>query len=122
MVAIAFVSCIYFITRTKTDTYSNHGFSMEVPAGYVPNEVESEGGPSTMIGFPNGFILYVFNTDFWEEEVLSTYSYVKDEKIGENIFKVYMTDAENIYWIKNGKNGYEFHGDKNQLLTFKILK
>lgn len=95
---------------------------MEVPVGYVPSEIESEGGPTITISFPDGFISYVFNTNFWEEEILPTYIYVNDEKIGENIFKVYNTDTENIYWIKNGKNGYEFHGDKNQLLTFKILK
>ncbi len=125
-------------SNLKTYTYTKHGFSIELPKGFIPKEEQSEGGPALMISLPTGGLAYVTDTSFWEKYYINIpgYTYVKDEKIGDNIFKVYSAQLGNIYWniywLKKGNIGYEFSlfkfsietnetGLKNLLKTFKLI-
>ena len=112
------------VTQVKgeTYTYTNHGFSIELPKGFIPKETESEGGPSIVIPVSgNSFMLYVTNSSFWEKSNIPSFNYLGEEKIGENNFKIYEYNNEKFYWLKKGAIGYEFHGDKKQLETFKFI-
>lgn len=112
------------ILKLETYIYADYAkdFSIELPKGYTPSEMESEGGPSISIMLPNrDLMVYVSSLPFWEETVISSYKYIKDERIGGNVFKVYSSDNQTIYWLKNGNQGYEFRGDVNRLKTFRIL-
>ena len=113
-------------------TYSNHGFSIVLPKGFIPKEEESEGGPAIMISLPTGGLAYVTDASFWEKYNIPNYIYVKDQKIGETTFKVYTTEGSNLYWLKEGNVGYEFSvqkfgmktdtaGLENILKTFKFI-
>lgn len=109
---------------TSTKIYSGHGFSIEIPIGYTPVEQESEGGPSVSINLgENNSMYYTSRYSWWEKYEIPAWKYIKEEKIGENIFKVY--DSNNgyiIYLLKNGDEGYRYSGDKNQLATFKLTE
>jgi hypothetical protein len=106
----------------NTSTYTNHGFSIEVPKGFIPKETESEGGPSITISMSdNSAMVYVTDVLFWEKSNIPSFKYLREEKIGENTFKVYQYNNETFYWYKKGNVGYEFHGDKKQLETFKFV-
>jgi hypothetical protein len=110
------------IANTNVTVYHNHGFTMELPSGYIPNEMESEAGPATSITLPNASHLsYVVDATWWEQYSLSSYQYVKNEKIGVTTFKVYTHGNQTFYWYKQGNVGYEFFGDKNLLKTFKFV-
>ncbi|OGI61815.1 hypothetical protein A2645_01025 [Candidatus Nomurabacteria bacterium RIFCSPHIGHO2_01_FULL_39_9] len=104
-------------------TYTNHGFSIELPKGYVPVEQKSEGGPATSISLPNNSHLsYVTDAAWWEQyNILPSYTYIKDEKIGAHTFKVYSYGNFTFYWFKQGNVGYEFVGDIELLKTFKFV-
>jgi hypothetical protein len=112
-----------------TYTYHDHGFTMELPKGFVPHEEQSEGGPSLSISLPNKSNLsYVTNATFWEENALSSFAYLRTEKIGSTTFKVYAyADGEGgggdylFYWFKQGNVGYQFSGDASLLKTFKFV-
>jgi hypothetical protein len=95
-------------TNTDTYTYKDHGFTMELPKGYIPHEEESEGGPAIMIKLPVGGLAYVTDATFWEKYNISPNSYIKDEKIGDTIFKIYNYENTKVYWFKKGNVGYEF--------------
>jgi hypothetical protein len=111
-------------------TYTNHGFSIELPKDFIPKEEQSEGGPSTIISLPsNTSIVYVTNTDFWEK---NNFTSIEEgsicEKgtisIGNKIFKIckdsYSSNPE-FYWLKVGNIGYEVHGNVNNFKTFKFI-
>lgn len=114
----------------NTYTYTNHGFSIELPKGFVPNEEQSEGGPSTTISMPlNNMIVYVTNADFWERH---NFSSIEEgnicEKgnivIGNKTFKTCKDNYSNnpeFYWLRVGNIGYEIHGNKNDFKTFKFI-
>lgn len=114
----------------NTYTYTNHGFSIELPKGFVPNEEQSEGGPSTTISMPlNNMIVYVTNADFWERH---NFSSIEEgnicEKgnivIGNKSFKTCKDNYSNnpeFYWLRVGNIGYEIHGNKNDFKTFKFI-
>jgi hypothetical protein len=109
-------------TVATTYTYKNHGFTMELPKGYIPHEEQSEGGPSISIGLPkNSHMAYVTNSTFWEQFNVSTYTYIRSEKIGSTTFKVYDNGGQTTYWYKQGNVGYEFFGDIDLLKTFKFV-
>lgn len=64
---------------------------MELPKGYVPKEQQSEGGPMITITLPNGWITYVTNASWWEQNILSDqeFVYVKNVVYGGTTFKMY---------------------------------
>lgn len=110
----------------NTYTYKNHGFTIELPIGYVPHEGQSEEGLS--ITLPDSQLLYVTNATWWATHVFSSdnsYTYITDQKIGSTIFEVYnYTDGignTKFYWFKQGNVGYRFNGDTNILKTFKFV-
>jgi len=111
-----------------TYTYTNHGFSIELPKGFVPKEEQSEGGPGIMISLPNGNLNYWPDATWWEKYSLPQYKYLKDEKIGQTTFKVYLQEAESgegyypIYWFKQGNIGYEISDDTTNDIFLKSFK
>ncbi len=114
----------------NTYTYKNHGFTIELPTGFIVKETPSEGGPAIFIPLPgNSHMTYVTNATFWEEHGISQYAYLRTEKIGTTMFKVYGYGAtespENYgvinYWFKQGNVGYQFSGDVELLKTFKFV-
>lgn len=120
------------VVNKVTYTYTNHGFSIELPKGFIPKEEQSEGGPALMISLPIGGVAYVSDASFWEKYNISNYIYVKDQKIGDTTFKVYTAQGSNLYWLKEGNVGYEFSvqkfgvttdttGLENLLKTFKFV-
>jgi hypothetical protein len=105
----------------NTYTYTNHGFSIELPKGFVPVETQGEGGPGLYISLPGDSIVYYGNNKFWKDYVLPNYKYIKDEKIGETTFKVYDDNEFLVYWYEKGNVGYELHGNKKSFETFKFI-
>ena len=107
-----------------TYTYTNHGFSIELPKGFVPQKIiEGEGyGPENALSLPHGGVAYVTDTSYWEKNVLTSNDFIKNEKIGDTIFKIYNNKDGTYYWFKQGKVGYEFFSvDKDLLKTFKYI-
>ena len=109
------------IVATTTYLYKNHGFSIELPKGYTPKEIQSEGGPSISISLPDANLVYVTNAYFWEKNVIPSYTYIREEKIGSTMFKVYNYGDDFVfYWFKQGNVGYEYRGNLELLKTFKF--
>ena len=108
-------------SNNNTYTYTNHGFSIELPKWYIPKEEQAEGGPATMITLPQGNMSYITDVSHWEKYVIPEYTFVRDEKIGETIFKTYRYGGVTMYWYKKGNIGYEYSGDIQQLQTFKYV-
>lgn len=105
-----------------TYTYINHGFSIELPKGFIPVETQGEGGPGLHISLPGDLLVYYGDNKFWKNSILPSYKYIKDEKIGETVFKIYDYDDEHVvYWYERGNVGYELHGNKNSFVTFKFV-
>lgn len=105
-----------------TYTYTNHGFSIELPNGFASHEEQSEGGPSISISLPEGNLSYVTNAAFWEQYSHKDFKYLKDEKVGQTTFKLYSYGDHILYWFKQGNVGYEFSGvDLDTLKTFKFV-
>ena len=115
-----------------TYTYKNHGFTIELPKGYIPTEEQAEGGPYTSISLPGGHLQYITDVSFFEKYDLPQYTYMRDEKIGETTFKLYrIPDADAaIFYFKQGNVGYAFTGEdgimdyrlKEELLpTFRFV-
>lgn len=122
----------YKCNPLNTYIYTNHGFSIELPKGFIPKEEQSEGGPALMISLPTGGLAYVSDASFWEKYNIPNYTYVTDKKIGNTTFKVYTAQGSNLYWLKEGNIGYEFSvqkfgvttdttGLENLLKTFKFV-
>lgn len=106
----------------STYLYTNHGFSIELPRGFVPVETQGEAGPGLHISLPGDSIVYYGDIKFWKNYILPSYKYVKDEKIGETIFKVYGYDDHSVlYWYERGNVGYELYGSKKSFETFKFV-
>lgn len=105
----------------NTYTYTNHGFSIELPKGFVPTETTGEGGPGIHISLPGDSIVYYPDSSYWTKYVLPQYSYLKNEQIGNTLFKVYSDGEFVIYWYQKGAVGYELHGNKNSFETFKFV-
>ncbi len=106
----------------ETYTYTNHGFSIELPKGFVPKEVLSMDGNIDIL-FPNSTLVYVPNVILWEKTAgLPQNRYIKDQKIGETTFKVYSYDDGMFYWFKRGNVGYLFRADIiKDMETFKFV-
>ncbi len=109
------------ITATTTYTYSNHGFTMELPKGFVVKEEQSEAGPSISISLPVGSLAYITDSSFWEKFYAPDYVYLKSKKIGDHTFKLYTNSGATFYWFKQGNVGYQFGGTDTVALE-KIVK
>jgi hypothetical protein len=114
------------INQKDTYTYTNHGFSILLPNGFTPTEEHLTTGPVISISMPVGNLGYITDSSFWETSTIPSYTYIKEQKIGESTFKVYEYMGATFYWLKQGNVGYEFGGtDKveleNLIKTF-ILK
>lgn len=117
----------------NTYTYKNHGFTIELPKGFVPKESDSEGGPYTTITLPegNGVLGYLKDLSWWEKYDAPIYTYLGTEKIGTTTFLLYKyndteyPNSDQRYFIyKQGNVGYMFNvNDKNRelLKTFKFV-
>lgn len=106
---------------SATYTYKSHGFTIQLPRGYIPREQASEGGPSIDIGLPNNSHLnYVTDASFWVQNVLPQYTFTGTQKIGSTTFNVYNYGNHVFYWYKQGNVAYEFSGDINLLKTFEV--
>ncbi|MEK7228040.1 MAG: hypothetical protein AAB681_01645 [Patescibacteria group bacterium] len=105
----------------STYTYTNHGFSIELPKGYVPHEEQSEGGPSSNITLPKGNLVYITNLSFWKKYNMGDYIDLGSQKIGITTFKLYKDGGVTIYWFEQGNIAYLYTGDPAQLETFKFV-
>ena len=113
-------------SQVNTYTYKNHGFTIELPAGYIPHEEESEGGPYISISLPSGGLSYVKDVSWWVKYDLPNYTYIKSIKIGETTFNVYTYSGVTFYWFRQGNVGYQFSGPntakiEEMLKTFKFV-
>ncbi len=113
-------------TNKNTYTYKNHGFTIELPAGYIPYEEESEGGPYISITLPDGGLSYVKDVSWWVKYDLPSYKYIRTVKIGETNFNVYTYSGVSFYWFRQGNVGYQFSGPdatkiEEMLKTFKFV-
>lgn len=119
-------------SNKNTYTYTNHGFSVELPKGFVPYEEQSEGGPAIGIMLQNGFMQYITNADWWWKHNMDGFTYVKDEKIGQTTFQVYSYktsyEAARLFYIyKQGNVAYIYNGgdvdtgDFSTLSSFKFI-
>lgn len=126
-----------------TYTYTKYGFSIELPKGFVPQEIESETLPIVNIELPDkkGWLIYVKNFDLWENSNNFTkkMSYIKDEKIGLTTFKIYELvegfDLSRLYLFRQGNIAYVYfepsdieageesyeNNSTNYLETFKFI-
>lgn len=111
---------------STTYTYSNHGFAIEFPRGYTPQEIAGETGPTTSIELPNkkSWLIYVSDATWWEKyNITGQTTYIRDEKIGATTFKVYKNTGhdEEFYWYRQGNVAYIFNGDAREYMkTFKF--
>jgi hypothetical protein len=113
------------INQQDAYTYTNRGFSILLPNGFVPVEEQLTNGPVISISMPVGSLGYITDSSFWEKSTIPSYTYIKEQKIGESTFKVYEYMGTTFYWLKQGNVGYEFGGtDKiklqNLIKTFKL--
>jgi hypothetical protein len=112
----------FTLSPQTTSVYKNHGFTMELPAGYTPVEMQAEGGPAMSISLPNNsHMTYVTNASWWEQYNIPSYTFVRSERIGATSFKVYTYNNMTFYWFRQGNVGYEFSGDIELLKTFKFV-
>ena len=113
----------FTLKTVTTQTYQNHGFTIELPVGSTPSELESESGPGYSINLTNSsHLTYVTDASWWEQYVLPSYTYVRDQKIGTTTFKVYTYSGATFYWFRQGNVAYEFSGNVLTLLeTFKFV-
>jgi len=118
------------VTEVKdTYIYTNHGFSIELPKGFVPTFSGEVGGPANTMDVPGGHLTYYPNASSRDDELRlnknlpNLYVFIGDEKIGETVFKHYQTtkSKDNIYWYKRGAVGYEYIGNPEILKTFKFV-
>jgi hypothetical protein len=110
-------------TVKNTYTYKNHGFTMELPKGFIPTETPSGNEPIIYIDFMDGqSITYFKDVSWWRKYILPNYGYLGESKIGNAIFKEYAyTNDKSLYWYEKGNVGYEFYGNKDMLNTFKFV-
>lgn len=116
------VVATFALRNTGAYTYKAHGFSIELPNGFVPQEQQSEASPGIGISLPQGGMTYVTDASWWEQFSMTDYVFVKNQKIGSVTWKVYNYDSYTIYWFKQGNVGYQFTGgDISQLETFRFV-
>lgn len=108
-----------------TYTYINHGFSIELPEGFIPKESLPDKG-SIMIFLPEADITYLFDVSTWDSKAqrLKGYTYSNDKKIGDITFKVYeykgQNDAHSVYLFEQGDLAYIL-SDEHIAQTFKFV-
>lgn len=128
------------VSNSKTYIYKNHGFQVELPKGFIPNETESEGGPYISMNLPDfGQLVYVTNVSFVKN--LGGYcaafagqgTYVGKEKFGTNSFdhwsctngnitvETYVFEQGNIAYVFMPDNGPITESFRNVMETFKYI-
>lgn len=126
--------------KSETYLYKNHGFEIELPKGFIPNETESEGGPYISMNLPDfGQLVYVTNVSFVKN--LGGYcaafagqgTYVGKEKFGTNSFdhwsctngnitvETYVFEQGNIAYVFMPDNGPITESFRNVMETFKYI-
>lgn len=103
------------VPKPGTYVYTSNGFSIELPEGYTPSEITGETGPTLSFELPTGWLIYVSDADWWEQNNLVGQAiYLRDQKIGETVFKVYRysgsSDGSEFYWFRQGNVAYLFNG------------
>ena len=110
-----------------TYTYKNHGFTIELPNGFIPEDRLAENGPAYIVSLPTGGLTYVTDATWWEKyNITPSYTYLKSQKIGETTFTIYEYNGLRFYWFRQGDVGYEFSGSdttklENLMKTFKFV-
>ena len=85
----------------NTYIYTNHGFSIELPKGFTPEDFQLESEPTEgtvvayVVSLPKGYVTYTADASWWETNNISQYKYIKDKKIGDTIFKIYSGHNDN---------------------------
>jgi hypothetical protein len=114
----------------STYTYTKHGFSIELPKGFIPYEEQAEGGPYRIITLPktdpqNGTMVYIQDLNWWKKYDETEYLYVGIEKIGNTEFKKYKSKTIGdviIYVFTQGNVGYQFGDvDRKLIESFKFV-
>jgi hypothetical protein len=117
-------------SSANVSLYKSHGFEMELPKGFVPQEYKGETGPTISIELPNsiGWLIYVTDANWWEaNNLVGQADFIRDQKIGTTTFKVYkyIGQDQEFYWFKQGNVAYMFNGDFNKISeymkTFKFV-
>lgn len=113
-------------TIGSTYTYKNHGFTMEVPTGFVPKEIQGETGPTWSIELPGGgWLIYITDATWWEKyNITGQTDYIREQKIGTTTFKVYRYTGQTgeFYFFRQGNVAYMFNGNVLEYMkTFKFV-
>ena len=122
-----FVKDYPLISETDTYTYKNHGFTIELPKGFIPEDRLAENGPAYIVSLPTGGLTYVTDATWWEKyNITPSYTYLKSQKIGETTFTIYEYNGFRFYWFRQGNVGYEFSSNDTikleaLLKTFKFI-
>jgi hypothetical protein len=114
----------------STYLYRKHGFEIELPKGFIPQEIEGETGPTISIELPNsdGWLISVSDAVWWEKyNVIDQADFIRDQKVGNTLFKVYKykDKSQEFYWFKQGNVAYIFNGKfetiSKYMETFKFV-
>lgn len=105
------------IIQTETYTYNKFGISLELPKDFIPHEEQAEGGPTTIVSFPNNVVLSYYGQSSWYDDVvIKSYQLLKTEVINNYTYKVYGYDNHHFYSIKNNNQTYEFSGSDESVV------
>ncbi len=107
-----------------TYTYTNHGFSIELPIGFVPKETKNRTEASIDITLPGeNRLVYVTDLSSMDFGILVPAN-IKKEKIGDTVFTVSAVDKNenSIYGFEQGNVGYHFIGDTSLVDLLKTFK
>lgn len=118
--------------KSETYLYKNHGFQIELPKGFVPNEMESEGGPYLFIQLPDGgSIIQVGNVGFVKD--LGGYckaiqgggdSIISKTPVifGSSPFYLHTCEMEEFYVFEQGNVAYVFRMGNYDAHATDIIK
>jgi hypothetical protein len=106
-----------------TYAYTNHGFSIELPKGFVPQETKNRTEASITITLPGEnrlvYVTDLSSMDFGDAVLKNT----KSEKIGSTVFTVSSHNNGNYtYSFTRGNIEYQFMGDTSLLELLKTFK
>ncbi len=108
-----------------TYSYNKFGFTMDLPVGYVPKEITGETGPTISLELPKGWLVYITNATWWEQNNLTGQAtLVRTEKIGSTTFSVYKYNGQTpeFYYFRQGNVAYIFNGDViDHMKSFKFV-
>ncbi len=117
------LSTFKFTSTSNTYTYKNHGFTIELPKGFTPQENPSDAGPykTISITLPSGHLLYVQDVANFEKYGSPEQTYTGEEKIGETVFKLYRTEeGRTVFWFQQGNVGYLFSSEEVGVVDYVL--